>query len=127
MRKIALLFAMIAFVACQKNENLANQEIIEVLQAKEFSAHIENKDVQLIDVRMKSEFEQGHIKGAKHHHIYDKDFAEQVSYLDKDTPVYVYCKAGSRSEEAALELQKMGFTKIYDLKGGISSWKGEVE
>lgn len=127
MRKIALLFAMIAFVACQKNENLANQEIIEVLQAKEFAAHIENKDVQLIDVRMKSEFEQGHIKGAKHHHIYDKDFAEQVSYLDKDKPVYVYCKAGSRSEEAALELKKMGFTKIYDLKGGISSWKGEVE
>lgn len=127
MRKIALLFAMIAFIACQKNENLANQEIIEVLRAEEFAAHIENKEVQLIDVRMKSEFEQGHIKGAKHHHIYDKNFAEQVSYLDKEKPVYLYCKAGARSEEAALELQKMGFTKIYDLKGGISSWKGEVE
>lgn len=127
MKKITLLFVIIAFLSCQNKEALSKQEIIEVLQAKEFAAHIENKDVQLIDVRMKSEFEQGHIKGAKHHHIYDKDFAEQVSYLDKDKPVYVYCKAGSRSEEAALQLKEMGFTKIYDLKGGISSWKGEVE
>ncbi|SRR5690606_252039 len=127
MKKIALLFVMITFIACQKKETLANQEVIEVLSAEEFGAYIQNKSVQLIDVRMKSEFEQGHIKGAQHHHVYDKDFQEQVSYLDKEKPVYVYCKAGARSEEAALHLKEMGFKKIYDLKGGISSWKGEVE
>jgi len=118
---------MITFIACQKKETIANQEVIEVLSAEEFGAHIQNESVQLIDVRMKSEFEQGYIKGAKHHHVYDKDFKEQVSYLDKEKPVYVYCKAGARSEEAALQLKEMGFKKIYDLKGGISSWKGEVE
>jgi len=127
MKKIVLLIAIITFISCQNKETQPNQEVIEVLHTKEFAAHIENPDVQLIDVRMKSEFEQGHIKGAKHHHVYDKDFKEQVRYLDKEKPIYLYCKAGSRSEEAALELKKMGFKKIYDLKGGISSWEGEIE
>src|SRR5690554_2898969 len=132
MKKIALLFIFIVFISCQEKVNPASettqQELLyEVVTADIFADHIQDKDVQLIDVRMKSEFEQGHIKGAKHHHVYDKDFKEQLRYLDKEKPVYVYCKSGGRSEEAAMELKEMGFKKIYDLKGGISSWKGNIE
>ena len=132
MKKIALLFIFIAFVSCQQKENPASetiqQELIyEVVTADAFADYIQGKDIQLLDVRTKKEFDGGHIKGAAHHHIYDKDFKEQLRYLDKEKPVYVYCKSGGRSEEAALELKEMGFKKIYDLKGGISSWKGEVE
>lgn len=126
-----MLFALLVILgSCKKEQETKEPEntvAIEVLSADVFEAHLREGNVQLIDVRTPKEFESGHLKGAKNHHIYDKDFKEQVSYLDKDQPVYLYCKAGARSEEAALELKKMGFKKIYDLKGGISGWKGEVE
>lgn len=126
MKNTLLIIIFFAFFACQKKEAVASenkQNTIELLRSDQFAEYIKNKNVQLIDVRMKSEFDEGHIKGAKNFHIYGKEFRDSVLTLDKEKPVYVYCKAGARSEEAALELQKLGFKKIYDLKGGFSSWK----
>lgn len=42
--------------------------------------------------------------------------------LDKEEPVYVYCKSGGRSNRAAKLLQKAGF-KTIDMKGGITAWE----
>lgn len=128
MKKIVLLFVFMVLVSCQKKEtpqitSEENTEVIELLTSDEFAEHIKSDNVQLIDVRMKSEFDEGHIKGAKNFHIYGKEFQDSILTLDKEKPVYVYCKAGARSEEAALELKKVGFKKVYDLKGGFSSWK----
>ncbi len=119
-----------SFVSCQKKETLQittveNTEVIELLTPDEFAEHIKNQDVQLIDVRMKSEFDQGHIEGAKNFHIYGKEFQDSILTLDKEQPVYLYCKAGARSEEASLELKKLGFKKVYDLKGGFSSFQSQ--
>ena len=128
MKKILFFLILTAFISCQKNKPqkstaAENPEVIEMLTSVEFAEHIKNKDVQLIDVRMKSEFDEGHIEGAKNFHIYGKEFQDSILTLDKEKPVYLYCKAGARSEEAALELKKSGFKKVYDLKGGFSSWK----
>jgi phage shock protein E len=128
MKKIICLATLMILMSCQKKESETtstqeNQNVIELLSTDIFASHIKNENIQLIDVRTKTEFDQGHIKNAKHFHIYSKSFQDSVLTLDKNKPVYLYCKAGSRSEEASLELQKLGFTKIYDLKGGISSWK----
>ena len=54
--------------------------------------------------------------------FFDKDFKEQLSKLNKDEPVYVYCKSGGRSGKAKKQMEKMGFTMIYNLIGGINSW-----
>jgi rhodanese-related sulfurtransferase len=43
--------------------------------------------------------------------------------LNPSKPVYLYCRSGNRSGKAANLLAKMGFTEIYDLKGGYMSWK----
>lgn len=126
-----MFFALLTvFVSCKKEQETTKPEntvVIEVLSPNVFETHLKKGNIQLIDVRTPKEFESGRIIGAKHHHIYDKDFREQVSYLDKNKPVYVYCKAGGRSHEAAEELKAMGFKKVYDLEGGISEWKGEIE
>lgn len=129
MKKIVLLFIFTVLVACQektKPETVSateNTEVIELLHSDEFAEHIKDGNVQLIDVRMKSEFDEGHIKGAKNFHIYGKDFQDSILTLDKEKPVYVYCKAGARSEEASLELKKAGFKKVYDLKGGFGNFQ----
>lgn len=79
--------------------------------------------VQLVDVRTPDEFQSGHIAGAKLINFQSADFAEKIAQLDKNRPVMVYCAVGGRSANAAKQCSKMGFSKVYDLKGGITAWK----
>ena len=79
--------------------------------------------VQLVDVRTPGEFQSGHIVGSVNWNIHDADFAQRISQLDKNRPVMVYCAVGGRSGNAASQLSKLGFTKVYDLKGGMNAWK----
>ena len=53
----------------------------------------------------------------------DDAFKSNVSKLNKETTVLVYCAAGGRSKEAAMLLKSMGFSRIYDLDGGFTLWK----
>ena len=79
-------------------------------------------DIQLIDVRTTNEFNRGHIKNAVNINYYDGNFYEQMSKLDKNKELYIYCRSGNRSGRAAAKLKEQGFTKIYDLQGGILNW-----
>lgn len=47
--------------------------------------------------------------------------------LPPDTPILVYCHHGIRSQHAIHYLQQQGFTKLYNLSGGIHAWAEEVE
>lgn len=96
---------------------------IKVLTSEEFKIQITNKKVQLIDVRTPREFKISHIKSAKNIDFYSGQFATEFNKLNKNKPVYVYCRSGSRSRHASNKLAEMGFTEIYDLKGGIVRWK----
>lgn len=95
---------------------------IKLLSPEEFKSQITNKKVQLIDVRTAREFGAGHIKGAKNIDFYSGKFKSEFQKLKKDKPLYIYCRTGSRSRHAAHKLVDMGFTEIYDLKGGIVRW-----
>jgi thioredoxin len=44
-------------------------------------------------------------------------------FIDKDKPVYVYCLGGGRSSAAAAKMKEMGYQQVYELQGGINSWK----
>ncbi len=83
----------------------------------------ESPNVQLVDVRTASEFESGHLANAINISITDGDFESQISKLDKTEPIYIYCKSGARSARACNAMEEMGFVEMYDLKGGITSWK----
>ncbi|MFT3701377.1 MAG: thioredoxin domain-containing protein [Agriterribacter sp.] len=82
---------------------------------------ISNK--QIIDVRTPEEFGTGYIAGAKNINFYDADFKTRINELDKTLPVFVYCKAGVRSAEAAKLMRQEGFTNVYELEGGMMSWE----
>ncbi len=82
--------------------------------------------MQLIDVRTPGEFAEGHLENAVNINVNSNDFAAQVEKLDKEQPVYIYCKSGGRSGNAGKQLEAMGFKTIYDLKGGILSWDGKT-
>ncbi len=83
----------------------------------------ESKEPILVDVRTSGEYAQGHLANAVLIDIYSDDFKSRVAKLDKSKPVFVYCKAGSRSRSAADVFQDLGFREIYDLSGGINAWQ----
>ncbi len=123
-------------VACSSNtETPATEEIITEVSAtpqtetinkdvnvEEFASLISKGEGQVLDVRTPDEWNGGIIKGATKMNFFDKDFQDQISKLDKTKPVYVYCKAGGRSGKAANQMEKMGFTTVYNLLGGMGAW-----
>ena len=80
-------------------------------------------NVQLIDVRTPEEYNEGHIESALNINFYDDNFEELIEQVDKSKPVAVYCGKGGRSAKCASFMKNAGFTKIYDLNGGITEWK----
>ena len=83
----------------------------------------EVKNGVLLDVRTPEEFQQGHLDHAVNINWYDTDFAKQTQNLDKEKPVYVYCKLGGRSAKAAKALDSLGFKNVVDLTGGYDAFK----
>ncbi|WP_299124664.1 rhodanese-like domain-containing protein [uncultured Winogradskyella sp.] len=108
-----------SFLSVLFGSNTQQNSSVRVLSAEEFKTHIENKNVQLIDVRTPREFKSGHIKGAKNIDAFSGNFNVEFNKLNKEKAVFVYCRSGSRSRQSANKLARMGFTEIYDLKGGI--------
>ena len=79
--------------------------------------------VQVLDVRTPGEYFSGHIKNALQADWNDpKEFDRRIIYIDKNQPLYVYCQAGGRSAAAASKLRKLGYTNVFELKGGINGW-----
>lgn len=112
----------------EKNSETTTQSTTAVINkdvtAQEFKALMDKKEGQLIDVRTDGEFAEGHLKGATQMDIGSRDFDQKIATLDKNQPVYVYCRSGARSGRAAKTMKEMGFTEVYNLEGGISAWQG---
>ena len=81
----------------------------------------QKKGMMLLDVRTDKEYEQGHIPGAVHVPL--AEVGDKVKKLKKDKDLVVYCQSGTRSIWAIKRLMGMGYTKLYNLKGGYSAWK----
>jgi len=77
----------------------------------------------LIDVREESEYAKDHLPGAIHlgKGIIERDIEARVP--DLNAPMILYCGGGFRSALAADNLQKMGYTQVISMDGGIRGWR----
>ena len=77
----------------------------------------------LVDVREESEYAKDHLPGAIHlgKGIIERDIETRVP--DLNTPMILYCGGGFRSALAADNLQKMGYTRVISMDGGIRDWR----
>jgi len=115
---ILFIFSSISAINAQENDR------IKVLDAATFKDSTQQQKVQLVDVRTAKEYTAGNLAGSLNIDYYKQDeFKASFKKLDKTKPVYIYCRSGGRSHKAALLLEEMGFTKIYDLKGGYMGLK----
>ena len=86
----------------------------------------EKGDYLIVDVRRADEFAEGHIPGAINIANEDIVSSEPAELPDKDQVIYVYCRSGNRSKQAAAKLAAMGYTNIVEF-GGILDWTGQME
>lgn len=131
--KIALLLILsISLINCTQNKKsetntttaeaaTQQQKVVSLISPKDLNKS--NNGIQLVDVRTPEEYSEGHIKNSTNINFYDDDFGDQMSKLDKNKEIYIYCRSGGRSGKASKQLEKLGFTKVYDLEGGFLNWQ----
>lgn len=79
----------------------------------------------VIDVREPHEFEYARIEGAQLRPL--GQIMAWASEFDKEAELVLQCHTGSRSMYAAQFLQRLGFKRVANLKGGIEAWSIQVD
>lgn len=115
-----LFIAMVFSTSCMDTKNNAE---VKLVTAEEMESILELEDVQLVDVRTPKEHNEIRIANSQNIDFQSPTFDEDITKLDKNKPVILYCRSGGRSAKCAKKLKDAGFEKIYDLEGGISKWK----
>lgn len=107
--------AMFALLSCNNRKGAAE------LGPDAFKEQLASgANVQLIDVRSATAYEEGHISQAMNVDFSAGGFDAKTEDLYKDIPVYVYGQKGG--EETAARLKSLGFKEVYELKGGMDAW-----
>jgi hydroxyacylglutathione hydrolase len=91
------------------------------LSATDAKFMVESEETFMLDVREDHEWEEGHIKEARR--IYVGFLESEAKKFPVDKPIIVTCASGVRSGIAASILKRKGFENVYNLLGGMKSWK----
>jgi rhodanese-related sulfurtransferase len=117
-------FAVAAAIAVLINElrlraasfaALAPQDVIRLM----------NQGATLLDMRAQQAYREGHISGARHFDAGQLPNASDTLKKYKERNLIVYCDSGSSAAAAVRALMKQGFTKVFNLRGGIAAWRAE--
>ena len=115
-----LLVAGIIFVTLTVLGCARERATIQLVSPEEFKTLLADDNVFVLDVHVP---EQQHLERTDAFITYDL-LRENAGRLPKgkDTKIAVYCRSGTMSAEAARTLQELGYTQIYDLKGGRNAY-----
>lgn len=117
---VLLVLLSVAISSCKGQPS----KTIKTTDAVSFSKEIQaTPNPQVLDVRTPEEFTSGHLDEAVNVNWLSPDFVSNTSKYDKSEPVFVYCKSGGRSHQAAQKLAELGFTNVIEMEGGILKWE----
>jgi phage shock protein E len=128
---LPMILLMVFLSACNQEvatENpqrtRASYKTISPKQAKERLDS--NENVLLLDVRTQAEFEDSHVPGSILIPVDQLRNKAETILTNKDTPIFVICRSGSRSKTATRTLLSLGYQDVYDL-GGILNWPYQTQ
>ena len=127
-RMFPLLFIFMLVVSgCGKSKDDVQGNTYEKISMSEGIERMESDEGYiLLDVRRADEFEAGHIPGAVNLPNEEIGTKEIPSLPDKTQTIYIYCRSGNRSKQAADKLLALGYANIIEF-GGIIDYTGELE
>lgn len=111
------LVAVLSLAGCASGSSS-----VQTVDAQQFSTVATTAGTTVIDVRTPAEFAAGHLAGAVNIDVQGSNFDAQIAALPKDGTYAVYCHSGRRSADATSRMADAGFTKVYNLDGGIQAW-----
>jgi rhodanese-related sulfurtransferase len=113
--------ALLAAVAVTVNEVRERVRSFAALSSMQV-VRLMNQGALLIDLRAKEAFDAGHIGDARN--VPAAELAAQADTLKKwrERPVITYCDSGVSGAGAARTLSKLGFSKVFNLEGGLNAW-----
>jgi len=88
------------------------------------SLHTNFDEYLIIDTRSDEEYQVSHLENAQYLNYDELENVDLVSY-QKDKPILFYCSVGWRSQKVAEHFIKAGFSKVYNLYGGIFEWSNK--
>jgi phage shock protein E len=106
------------FLKCTSSRGRDTAQAPIDLDAAEF-VHRRTAGAPVLDVRSAGEFASRHLEGARNVDIMASGFLDQVAQmgLDPDAPIYLYCRSGNRSRQAARVLRQNGYTHAVNVGG----------
>lgn len=103
--------------------NFKGLKTSKIITAEEVQIYMKQSNVQLVDVRTVSEYQNGHIQGFEN--ISLNSLEKNSSKIQKDAPVIIHCQSGVRGAMAYSILEKLGYTNILNYSGSINDWKAK--
>lgn len=91
---------------------------------QELTMLVNREEAQVLDIRSVDSFRKGHIAGAKNllaSKITENNKAELEKYSSH--PIILVCESGMTANKACVTLTKLGFSSVYNLKGGMNEWR----
>ena len=117
---IFLVFILVAFsaVAAEPHKSITGEELQALMK--------DGQPVKIVDVRELELFKSGHVPGAINI-PYDTAHNRILKELSPKDRVVFICHGGPMGDELGGILTKNGYTKVYNVKGGMKRWKGPLE
>lgn len=127
MKKLIFILAAVFVLAGCQSEPVTGETIpagngaYKSISSSDLNAMLKNKDFVLINVHIPF---AGNIPGTDLSIAYDQ-IEQNLAQLpaDKDAKIVLYCRSGRMSQIAAETLVSLGYTNIWDLKGGMVDWE----
>jgi len=82
---------------------------------------LEDDNIQFVDVRQVHKYNQFHIFGFRN--IPVSEVSKRANSLSKDKEIVTICQTGAQGNRACKKLKRQGFTKLSNVRGGISTWE----
>jgi hydroxyacylglutathione hydrolase len=98
-----------------------DNEIVQSIYPEVLAERMKQGQLRVIDVRGRSEWNDGHIDGAEH--VYLGQLAERSAAFRRKDEIVVHCQSGARSSVAASLLMSLGFRNVVDLPAGFAGWR----
>ncbi|MAT55520.1 MAG: rhodanese [Saprospirales bacterium] len=90
------------------------------LSPNEFISKLnKTQDAVILDVRTPAEFQSGALDNAINIDFFSPTFQQRLGMLDKSKSYFVYCRSGNRSAQACKIMNSLGFSKLYNMAGGL--------
>src|SRR5690554_5482380 len=103
MKKLLLItLTSLFFISCKGQET----DHFKILDSAQYEQIITQNEVVIIDVRTPAEYQNGHLENAQNINVQSRDFSVRMENFDKERPVYIYCRSGSRSIKAGKILDR---------------------